>query len=192
MPTSPYRFNYGEPGLFVEIYLPKKAVYQGALYDTLTEGFDLEAVKRHFTESDQDVRSFLKGNYEFRNFTKERVQQLSPSYEGYSLYELDGVFRSHSSQSRPDERVSQRGYQLFEERVQVIRLMFLPPIEHLADRGESQKELLLATRRYLRFWTHDLHEYQADLQNSRRSPAERQLAERLRIWLVLSQMNYDG
>ena len=33
----PYKFNTYEPGVFVELYLPKKAKYQGRLYDALTD-----------------------------------------------------------------------------------------------------------------------------------------------------------
>ena len=40
-----YRVQAGEPGVFVEIYLPKRADFQGRLHDALTQGFDLDAVR---------------------------------------------------------------------------------------------------------------------------------------------------
>ena len=46
-----YRFHYGQPSNFVEIYLPKKAAYQGALYDTLKKGFDLVKVRDHLLKN---------------------------------------------------------------------------------------------------------------------------------------------
>ena len=33
-----YEFNYGEPGLFMEIYVAKKAEFQPLLHETLTAG----------------------------------------------------------------------------------------------------------------------------------------------------------
>jgi hypothetical protein len=39
-----YEFNYGEPGLFMEIYVAKKAEFQPLLYETLTAGFNLKKV----------------------------------------------------------------------------------------------------------------------------------------------------
>ncbi len=41
-----YAFNPSEHGIFVEIYLPKKAEFQGTLYQALTEGFDIEKVRK--------------------------------------------------------------------------------------------------------------------------------------------------
>jgi hypothetical protein len=36
----PYQFQSYRPGALVELYLPKKAMYQGMLYEALTEGFN--------------------------------------------------------------------------------------------------------------------------------------------------------
>jgi hypothetical protein len=175
MPAPPYKFNYGEPGHFVEIYLPKKAVYQGTLYDTLTKGFDLDAVKAHFRENEVDVKAFLADHEELRNYTTEQIEKLSPSFNGYSLYELDGVFRSPRMPAKLDR--------LDEERVQVVRLMFLPPEDLCSAVPGNGKERQLAARRYIRFWTQDWDEYLADLKRHNSNGARQQIGSRLHNWL---------
>ena len=152
-----YRFHYGRPSNFVEIYLPKKAAYQGALYDTLKKGFDLVKVKNHFRKNRVAVKEFLKHHEELSQYKDEQVENLSPSFNGYSLYELDGVFRYPVM---PEPR-----YKLCEERVQVVRLMFLPP------QDLSKEEDQLAARRYVRFWTQNTSEYDRDVEKL--SPPEK-------------------
>ena len=41
MAQTKYEFFHDRPGLFLEIYLPKKAQYQPLLFRVLNEGFDL-------------------------------------------------------------------------------------------------------------------------------------------------------
>jgi hypothetical protein len=173
--APPYKFNYGQPGHFIEIYLPKKAVYQGALYDALTEGFDHKKVKQHFIDNHTYVASFLESNEElFGAFKGERYKGMNPCYFGYSLYELDGVFFDPKD---PDCKPC-------EERVQVIRIMFLPPAEIVEGAEEGvKKEKNLAAKRYIRFWTQDLHEYKEDLKHFGRDIEKQGIAERLRDWL---------
>jgi len=43
-----YKFNTEEPAIFVYLYLPKMPDLQGALYDSLTDGFEYEKVASHF------------------------------------------------------------------------------------------------------------------------------------------------
>ncbi len=180
MTAPPYRFNYGLPGLFVEIYLPKKALYQGELYDTLTMGFDLDAVRHHFREHANDIKAFLRDNKEFGDYQETQVERLAPSYEGYSLYELDGVFCSRSTNKSFRSENHPRKDQLIEERVQVIRVMFLAPVDSLPGDPRSRA---FAARRFLRFWTHDLDEYEADLRISGRPAEDVGLAKSLKGWL---------
>jgi len=51
MPQNTYEFFYGKPGLFLEIYLPKKAQFQGLHFDVLNKGSDLPVVREHFRSS---------------------------------------------------------------------------------------------------------------------------------------------
>ena len=58
--TFPYEFHPYEPATLVEIYLPKKAKYQGILYDTLTKGFKTSYVKEHLQTADENVRQQIR------------------------------------------------------------------------------------------------------------------------------------
>ena len=52
--VPPLRYKssgFSEPGIYVELYLPKKSKYQETLYETLTKGFDLKKVKEHFLDA---------------------------------------------------------------------------------------------------------------------------------------------
>jgi hypothetical protein len=117
----PYRFESYLPGVFVELYLPKRSVYQGMLYEALTEGFDFERVKVHFLEESNRERiySLLEHYDEIKNI-EERILTIEPFYWGYSMYEVDGVFFD-----------IERG--IDEERTQIIRIMFLPNIKTISE-----------------------------------------------------------
>jgi hypothetical protein len=149
MPVPPYRFHYGEP--------------------TLSEGFDCEKVREHLKKRRDEVREFLADHHEHCRYTAAQAENLSPSYNGYSLYELDGVFRGRENK-------------LDEERVQIIRLMFLPPTERL-ERVASKEKRQLAARRYMHFWTQNFDEYRKDLKFCKRPSAERKIARILNTWL---------
>jgi hypothetical protein len=43
-----YQYQRNEAGFFTELYLAKRAEFQGTLYKVLTEGFDLDKLKAHF------------------------------------------------------------------------------------------------------------------------------------------------
>lgn len=57
--STAYEFHFGDPDLFVELYLPKKAEYQGVLYKALTDGFGIEKVRNHLRINKAKVQSFL-------------------------------------------------------------------------------------------------------------------------------------
>lgn len=113
----PYQFQSYVPGVFVEIYLPKKSMYQGMLYESLIEGFDFEKVKKHFLDESKRAKIYqlLKDYDEVKNI-EERVEKIEPFYWGYSMYEVDGVFFDID-----------KGIE--EERTQVVRIMFLPNLK---------------------------------------------------------------
>jgi hypothetical protein len=108
-----YAFNPSEHGIFVEIYLPKKAEFQGTLYQALTEGFDIERVRGHFQAKRGQINAFLQGHYSCDG----RIERMQQVFYGYSMYEVDGVY--YDSKNKKS----------FEERNQVIRMMFKPDLE---------------------------------------------------------------
>lgn len=122
-----YTSSPQESGLLVEIYLPKLAEYQGALYDTLTDGFDKNKVEDHFRDKDQEKKQRIKNmlkryhpsvaSYEDNMITVLRglFDGERPLFSGYSMYEVDGVFNS------PENGI-------IAERAQVIRIIFKPYI----------------------------------------------------------------
>jgi len=102
--TKPtYQFRPSESGLFVELYLPKRAEYQGALYNTITDGFQKDKVESHFrnaaTDKKEGIRNLLEDYYPtMANYTDEMIYRLMeffrsdvPLFSGYSMYEVDGV-----------------------------------------------------------------------------------------------------
>lgn len=137
MSSVGYRFNNSDSGIFVEIYLPKKAAFQGTLYQALTEGFDLEAVRAYLKERKEDIGEFFAGSPYFDDFDR-RVGQLRQVFTGYSMYEVDGVFYGGPGQP------------IAEERTQVIRIMFRPQlsVETPAVSSELRKGVI---REYVRF-----------------------------------------
>jgi hypothetical protein len=108
-----YAFNPSEHGIFVEIYLPKKAEFQGTLYQALTEGFDVEKVRAHFQAKREQINAFLQGHYNCDG----RIATMRQVFYGYSMYEVDGVYYDSKNKKT------------FEERNQVIRVMFKPDLE---------------------------------------------------------------
>jgi len=110
----PYQFESYRPGVFIELYLPKKAMYQGMLYEALTEGFNFQKVKEHFLDESkrEKIYKLLETYDELKNI-EERIESIEPFYWGYSMYEVYGVFFD------PETGI-------VEERTQIIRIMFLP------------------------------------------------------------------
>src|SRR5262245_63788994 len=108
-----YAFNPSEHGIFVQIYLPKKAEFPGTLYQALTEGFDIEKVRSHFEAKREQINAFLQGHYSCDG----RIETMQQVFYGYSMYEVDGVYYDTKNKKT------------FEERNQVIRVMFKPDLD---------------------------------------------------------------
>ncbi len=127
-----YNFNTAEPGIFVEIYLPKKSYFQGTLYRCLTEGFKLKVVKEFLEGNEKRVREMFSPESTYLNGYSARVSRMRGVFTGYSLYEVDGVFKGDGD-SPP-----------FEERTQVVRIMFRPESVMGPDgiAGQKRKELI--------------------------------------------------
>lgn len=133
-----YKFNPAKQGVFVEIYLPKKAAFQGTLFESLTEGFNLNKVKAHLTEKQAEVRTLLTDSL-YCNDYERRVKNMRQVFTGYSMYEVDGVF--YAGEGQP----------VAEEKTQIIRIMFLPN-DIRADVSTLPPQLTKkAIRDYIRF-----------------------------------------
>lgn len=111
MDKKSYKFLPSEPGLLVEMYLPKKSAFQGTLFDTLEKGFVLQEVKSHFRIHEAKIKQLLEHYGEIPDYTESQIQSFPELFYGYSSYEVDGVFLNEKST-------------LDEERTQVIRFMF--------------------------------------------------------------------
>jgi hypothetical protein len=169
-----YRVQAGEPGVFVEIYLPKRADFQGRLYDALTQGFDLEAVREHFRapEKKDRVREL------FRHYDPElaladgRLEELREVFFGYSVYEVDGVFRG-----------AQGGPRAYEERDQVLRVIFKPDYPGIAERSGSTVEAVrqIAHERF-HGYRESLEDGLASSQGRSEEPKKRVVRE-IRRWM---------
>lgn len=123
-----YRMLAYEPTVFVEIYLPKRTLYQPLLFDILTKGFDLDYVKKHFWSKSKrkSIVSFLSGNPAWANFDKFYVDKLQEFFVGYSLYEVDGVYKGQ-----------ERNNPIIEERTQIVRLVFRIDVAQVLKESRS-------------------------------------------------------
>ena len=125
-----YNFKPTEPSVFVELYLPKKSSYQGTLYKLLTEGFDIQKVRDHLKTRKENIQEFLQDS-QVSKYSDRDVEEMSHLFYGYSMYEVDGVFW--------DEEEG-RNVKTYEERVQVIRLIFRPIKSILKQINEKEAE----------------------------------------------------
>ena len=110
-----------EPGIYMEIYLPKRTIYQPFLFEVLTKGFELERVRHHFLSPTKrrGILNLLGRNPAWNNYDRSYVAQLKPFFHGYTMYEVDGVFKG----SVPGTAA------IVEERTQILRLIFRLDIE---------------------------------------------------------------
>lgn len=136
-----YEFCTAEAAIFVEVYLPKRAIFQGELYDALSEGFDPDVVRQYLQDHRQEIRDkYLRGSYSgylSDDYDKDPVESMGRIMGGYSLYEVDGVF-FNTEKRRIDE-----------ERTQVIRIFFRPdPIPDVLQAQPKLKNKIV--RDYLR------------------------------------------
>jgi hypothetical protein len=168
MAQPEYGIHYGEPGLFMEIYLPKKAEFQPLLYDTLTAGFDLAKVRAHFRSKAKSIRRFMNRNQQLQNFSSHRISRFGNVFSGYSLYEVDGTVEGGA-----------------QERTQIVRVIFVPPVAQFSKGlGIPRDRRLFHASRFLRFWTHNIYDYDADRNATVPfEPGERVLVRKLSRWL---------
>jgi hypothetical protein len=142
--NPPYKFMPSDPGIFVEIYLPKKTDFQPTLYSTLAKGFQIDLVKKHFElpEKASGIKSLLEHYQDSVQYLELDLADFPSVLHGYSMYEVDGVFYNSQTQ------------QIQEERTQVLRIMFTPPLDSLLDKyqgEENRKQINRTTKDFLRF-----------------------------------------
>lgn len=122
MKSTDYQFKPSEGSILVEIYLPKKAKYQGVLYETLTGGFEFKKVQKYMKSNLSSIKEFYYKISDYQpqlsNWMAAFFDKPNAPYGGYSLYEVDGVFRGENQS------------EIIEERTQIIRIIFKP---NLAD-----------------------------------------------------------
>ena len=135
---SRHVLNSNDAGISTEIYFPKRAAYQGAIFDALREGFYQEQVITYLLAHASFLVEELRDWSEILNPRKycedepprgpqtpdearERIRMYQSVFKGYSMYSVDGVFFSKETQT------------VYEEATQVVRLMF---------RFESQLDVL--------------------------------------------------
>lgn len=152
-----YRMCSDETILMTEIYLPKKVRYQGIVYETLKEclGFisiddiiqkmsiskdkRIALLSRHYPElSDHYEARLDKFNFVFGSYTD--------LFSGFSMYEVDGVFRSED------------GKRVYEERTQIIRIFFRPRFENLATKFDVEEDFF--ERLYKIYFRSEVHDYE--------------------------------
>lgn len=141
-----YEFMRGENGIFVEIYLPKKAEFQGTLYDTLTRGFKIKNVQEHFNNSKKKpgITRLLKNYKDSIQFlgTRDEVLNFPPVFQGYSMYEVEGVF--YNSKKK----------QIQGELTQIVRIMFRPDFTELLKKYKQEKNSPTIISRTIKDYLH--------------------------------------
>ncbi len=126
-----YAMSGQELGIYMEIYVPKRTIYQPFLFDVLTKGFEIEHVRSHFLcqQKRPGILKLLGGYTAWNDYDENYVSLLRPFFYGYSMYEVDGVF-TWSTSTAP----------IVEERTQIIRLIFRLDIDEIAREANAENE----------------------------------------------------
>lgn len=128
-----YTFFPAEGGILAEILLAKKAHFQGALYRSLTEGFDLAKVQEHFNDPAKATKIASTLKYfdpALANYTTADIENFPDVLFGYSMYEVDGVFATKSVAAAAGGK--RTTVQIQEERTQIVRIIFKPDLDAIA------------------------------------------------------------
>jgi len=105
------------------------------------------------------------------------IRNFQSVFSGYSLYEVDGTFKGN-----------------IQERTQVVRVIFVPPIEQLAKGLKIARERqLIYARQFLRFWAHDTADYHEFRSHTvPLAPGEGKLVQKLSRWLYYVGLFANG
>ena len=113
-----YRFNNAEKGVMYEIMLPKKIQYQNFLFSSLVNGFRTFTFSGYFKENEESVNQLFENYSDVLHMKWNNLElfdtNYKPIFQGYSMYEVDGVFR-HENSTAFDEELTQ-----------IIRVYFIP------------------------------------------------------------------
>jgi hypothetical protein len=128
-PHARYILSSSDSGTSAEIYFPKRAAYQGAIFDALRNGFYESAVKEYLTNNAAELIEELRDWSQVLDPLKyasekplfralsvadvvARIGMYRSVFKGYSMYTVEGVFFSDQTQT------------IYEEATQVVRLTF--------------------------------------------------------------------
>ncbi|MDP3735539.1 MAG: hypothetical protein Q8R39_03880 [bacterium] len=131
VPTAPYRFRMSERAIYAEIFFPKKVVYMSRIYLALEASLKESVVKRDLTTNAasllvelQDYTNLFDPNQYRRTHPRttaitvaeahQRIARYRSVIAGWSIYEVDGVYRN-PRRDQPDDELTQ-----------VVRLVFRP------------------------------------------------------------------
>lgn len=149
-----YEVDRSERSIFTEIYFPKRAAYQSAIFNALRHGYDQQHVKKYLSENVEAlVKEFQSypSLYDPHNYStttprdtlptveeaEQRIAMYKSPFKGWSVNSVDGVF------------FGKRG-KLYEEATQVIRIMFRFKSSFTKHAARAHCEDVL---RAILFWT---------------------------------------
>jgi hypothetical protein len=154
-PAARYILSSSDSGTTAEIYFPKRAAYQGVIFDALRDGFYERVVKDYLSinaaELIEELRDWSQVLDPLKYASdKPLFRSLSPSdvvarigmyksvFRGYSMYPVDGVFFSEQTQT------------LYEEPTQIVRLMFrFESVLESEAKAANCKDMLRSLSRWL-------------------------------------------
>ena len=135
MEMTKYQFQNGEIGVMTEFLLPKKIEYQGKLFNSLVKGLNNFSYYDYFNENKLSIEFLLKNYMNLNEMAKINLGKFDKYYndifQGYSLYEVDGVYLSKNK--------NKIGVGYLEERTQIVRFYFIPNYEKLIKRLRRRK-----------------------------------------------------
>ncbi|OGZ65596.1 MAG: hypothetical protein A3C06_00670 [Candidatus Taylorbacteria bacterium RIFCSPHIGHO2_02_FULL_46_13] len=156
-PSNTYLFSRRELGLLIEIYFPKRVLYQSEIIDALSEGVDGEKVKGYLKRNIRELLSEL-AEYPFvldpqkygkrhrvdpTQITMEDAQRRMEMYKspffGWSSYNVEGAFLN----------TNKKGKFIDDELTQVVRIIFRFESKYLKNAKKKGCEHIL---RSIAFW----------------------------------------
>lgn len=121
-----YHFHNAEIGVMFEIMLPKKIQYQDFFFNALVNGLQTFSFSTYFEENKTSVKQLFEEYSDYLASKRVELELFDRDYaaifQGYSMFEVNGVFR-HEKSNVFDEELTQ-----------VVRVYFLPDYEDMSKR----------------------------------------------------------